>query len=165
MTSLKKIVTICILCLNFFVLSLQASNEPSILRLEFRSGSISYFELSSKPVLLFDTDSIVIRSSVFSIVMYNYNTIRNVCFVDNTNAVVKNLKDKHINNFQFLDGVNVKVSGLNLSDKICIYSIDGRLLPADIERNSDHAIIHLNSFPKGIYIIKVGIQSYKIYKK
>lgn len=165
MTSLRKIVIICVLCLDASVSRLQASNEPSILRLEFDSGNISYFELSSKPVISFCTDSIIISSSDFSTVMYNCSVIKNICFIDDVNTAVKEIGDKKIHSFQFIDGENVKVSGIDLLDRISIYSVEGKSFSADIEHNSNHAIIHLGSFPNGIYIIKVGIQSYKIYKK
>ena len=165
MTSFKKIVIVCALCLDASVFRLRASNEPTILRLEFSSGNISYIELSTKPVISFCPDSIIIRSSDFSTVVYNCSVIKKICFIYDINTAVKKIGNRSIHRFQFVDGENVNVSGINRSDVISIYSVDGKSFSADIEHNSDYAIIHLSGFPNGIYIIKVGLQSYKIYKK
>ena len=65
----------------------------------------------------------------------------------------------------FLDGNTVVAEGLADNSAVQVYAIDGRQAGADIERYDRQVTIHLDQLPLGVYIIRIGSQSFKIYKK
>lgn len=67
--------------------------------------------------------------------------------------------------FEFTDGLTVLINGVSETERVSVYGIDGRLRPAEIERRTYGATVHLEQLPKGYYIIKTEKHSFKIYKK
>lgn len=65
----------------------------------------------------------------------------------------------------FLDSQTALVNGLHDGDLTRLYTIDGRVVPAEMERSGSRLTIYLGSLPQGVYIIRIGNQSFKIYKK
>lgn len=67
--------------------------------------------------------------------------------------------------FEFTDGQTVLINGLSETERVSVYGIDGRQRPAEIERRTYGATVHLDQLPKGYYIIKTEKHSFKIYRK
>jgi hypothetical protein len=68
-------------------------------------------------------------------------------------------------NLQFLDAQTVIVDGVSGNLPSALYSLDGKLSPAEVERSGSRVTFHLNQLPQGVYIIRIGQQSFKIIKK
>ena len=59
----------------------------------------------------------------------------------------------------------VVVDGVAEGMSSALFSLDGKSVPAEIERNDRQVTFHLNALPQGVYIIRIGQQSFKIIKK
>ncbi len=66
---------------------------------------------------------------------------------------------------QFVDAQTVVVKGKVDNISANLYSLDGKDVSADIEHSSSQLTFHLNSLPQGVYIIRIGQQSFKVFKK
>lgn len=66
---------------------------------------------------------------------------------------------------RFLDAQTVVVDGVAEGMSSALFSLDGMSVPAEIERNDRQVTFHLNALPQGVYIIRIGQQSFKIIKK
>lgn len=66
---------------------------------------------------------------------------------------------------QFVNAQTVVVNGVTDRMSAALYGVDGKTVSADIERGDRQVTFHLNALPQGVYIIRVGQQSFKIYKK
>ena len=66
---------------------------------------------------------------------------------------------------QFVNAQTVVVNGVTDGMSAGLYGVDGKAVSADIERGDRQVTFHLNSLSQGVYIIRIGKQSFKIYKK
>ena len=76
-----------------------------------------------------------------------------------------NGSSKNTLGLQFVNAQTVVVNGVSDSMSAGLYGVDGKTVSADIERGDRQVTFHLNALPQGVYIIRVGQQSFKIYKK
>lgn len=67
--------------------------------------------------------------------------------------------------FRFVDGENVVIAGVDNNMTISVIRADGAQVAASIDRNADVANISLSGLQPGIYIIKVGVESFKVRVK
>ena len=59
----------------------------------------------------------------------------------------------------------VRISGLQLSDRLQVFSIDGKSVSAVVSRNDGEATVDLTQKPRGIYIVSVNQRfSFKLMK-
>lgn len=68
-------------------------------------------------------------------------------------------------NLQFVDGQTIVVDGVSGNLSSALYSLDGKQASAEVERSGSRVTFHLNQLPQGVYIIRIGQQSFKIVKK
>lgn len=69
-----------------------------------------------------------------------------------------------VNTPQFADG-RVVFQGLSQSAEVCIYSLDGRLVSKQTADHDGRAVVSLNQFPKGVYVISAGGRKIKVMNK
>ncbi|MCQ2242721.1 MAG: hypothetical protein MJZ32_00520 [Bacteroidaceae bacterium] len=67
--------------------------------------------------------------------------------------------------FRFVDGENVVIAGVDNNMTISVIRADGAQVAASIDRNADVVNISLTGLQPGIYIIKVGVESFKVRVK
>jgi hypothetical protein len=79
-------------------------------------------------------------------------------------VITKGVTSKALS-LRFLDAQTVVVDGVAEGMSSALFSLDGKSVPAEIERNDRQVTFHLNALPHGVYIIRVGQQSFKIIKK
>ena len=72
---------------------------------------------------------------------------------------------KNTLDLKFVDAQTVVVNGLTDNMSAQLYSLDGKAVSAEIERSSCQVTFHLNTLPQGVYVIRIGQQSFKIVKK
>lgn len=87
---------------------------------------------------------------------------------ETTNDIEEVIEEKdnpQLFRFEFMDGNTVVIGGLGEKERVSVFSIDGKIWPVDIERTDHTVTAHLNTLPRGCYIIKTEKQSFKIYKK
>ena len=129
------------------------------------------FKLAETPVVQFGTDSIYICSTSLSM-QFEYSKVKQIYFGDNTvepeipdiSTSVDEHKSSHFT-FEYVDGQTVRMTGVDEAMQVALYSIDGKRMSTDAERNGDEVTIHLAGLQHGFYIIKTNKQSFKIYKK
>ena len=78
---------------------------------------------------------------------------------------INNGSSKNTLGLQFVNAQTVVVNGVTDSMSAGLYGVDGKAASADIERGDRQVTFHLNSLSQGVYIIRIGKQSFKIYKK
>ena len=78
---------------------------------------------------------------------------------------INNGSSKNTLGLQFVNAQTVVVNGVIDSMAAGLYGVDGKAASADIERSDRQVTFHLNALPQGVYVIRVGQQSFKIYKK
>lgn len=66
---------------------------------------------------------------------------------------------------ELFDFSDASVSGLQLGEKVNVYSIDGRLIECKTADNEGRVTLGLKEFGKGIYLIRTQRNSYKINLK
>lgn len=164
--------------LLFAVLSVfgnaSAANTGDALIVEFNDDSQAeeYFYLAEKPHVEFGTDVVYIISSSFT-TEFDYSSIKRIYFGDDSQASdapgpVTDIANEPAPNrftFEYVDGQTVRMTGVDEAMQVAIYSIDGKRMAMDAERNGDEVTIRLGDLQRGFYIIKTNKQSFKIYKK
>lgn len=68
---------------------------------------------------------------------------------------VKSVEDQRIS-FDLTSASVVRVSGLQPSDRLQVFSLDGKSISAVVSRNGDEATVDLAQKPRGIYIVSVN---------
>ncbi|MBR4698710.1 MAG: T9SS type A sorting domain-containing protein [Prevotella sp.] len=164
--------------LLFAVLSVfgkaNAANTGDALIVEFNDDSQAeeYFYLAEKPEVEFGADVVYIKSSSFT-TEFDYSSIKRIYFGDDskpsdTPGPVTDIANEPTPNrftFEYVDGQTVRMTGVDEAMQVALYSIDGKRMSTDAERNGDEVTIHLAGLQHGFYIIKTNKQSFKIYKK
>lgn len=164
--------------LLFAVLSVfagaNAANSGDALIVEFNDANEAdqYFYLAEKPVVEFGMDVVLITSSSFT-TQFDCSSIKRIYFGDDTKesdspGPVTSLEEKETPNrftFEYVDGQTVRMTGVAESMQVALYSIDGKRMPMDAERNGDVVTLYLGGLQRGFYVIKTNEQSFKIYKK
>ena len=67
--------------------------------------------------------------------------------------------------FRYLDGQTIEVRGVPAGVRVEQYTIDGKATRLDKQQMGDLLTIRLHHLPKGVYIIRIDNQTYKIFKK
>lgn len=138
-----------------------ASNEPTELVVNMKNGTVYRFQLADKPVITFDSQYLYISSSEFST---QYENVERAYFLENTTTAVKTVNDELDPKFvlNFTDGHTVTINGCTMADRLAVYTVNGMNVNADVERTANSMVIDLGNNPKGIYIIRINSQSFKI---
>lgn len=146
-----------LLALSFVSFSAIADNVTT-LELVQNSGETTQFELGKSPVVSTNHDSLVIadatrevRVALSEVKMYHFLT------ADATS--INNVNGKSTAAHSFRGGV-VKFDGLRASP-IIVATVDGKVIANVRSSSNGSAVIDLNAFGHGLYIVKTATGSYK----
>lgn len=134
-----------------------------------KDGQNYEFMLAQQPKIVFGTEGLEVQTSDMDVTLpsTSFGDIDRIVF--KTDSPVTDLEDLAETipsmRFQFLDGQTVVVDGVRGDAFVSQYSIDGKSVPLNVERSESRIVVHLNHLPKGIYILKIDNQSFKISKK
>lgn len=117
-------------------------------------------EFSASPVLSFRNDSLVITAGDVSI--FALSDVRKVYFGAAVPTSVSNVSAGQ--RLYFADSQTIIATGISQED-VAVYNINGMKMPAEISRTADGFTISLSALPRGIYIIKTKVQTFKINKR
>ena len=145
---------------------LAQTEAADALVLLLKDGTSHSYKLAEKPVVTFDSEKSVIKTSDFetSLEDYNYADISKLYFADGGSASVEGVEVKGIS-FSFTDGSHVIIKGVDEKVTVTVTSLDAKDYHSSIKRGQDSVAIDLSSAPSGVYIIKVNNNSYKIIKR
>ena len=159
----SRIIVILSLLLCMFYTTSMASNEGDVLMVKMKSGDLYKFHLSERPVVTFWPDGIKIVSSDFSA---EYKDVQKIYFEEYTTDVTLP-QDVQANEmtFTYLDGHTVQIDGLKGNTAIRVFTLEGKMMSLDIERQVNSIKVDLAAYPKGIYIIRCNKHSFKVTKR
>ena len=129
--------------------------------------------VTDKPILSFNQEAGSLTATVSTVdqpVTIEFQKIDHIGLKEGEKPVtgIKEINNGSSNNtlgLQFVNAQTVVVNGVTDSMSAGLYGVDGKAVSADIERGDRQVTFHLNSLSQGVYIIRIGKQSFKIYKK
>ena len=147
------------------------AEEHSTLFVHLKDGSIVQFTLPvQKPVVSFTRGMMKVafqENGNEDYVSFERDQVENLT-VGTTDATtiedVKSDVDQRIS-FNLTSAGVVRVSGLQPSDRLLVFSLDGKNVSAVVSRNEGEATIDLTQQPRSIYIVSVNQRfSFKLMK-
>jgi len=120
--------------------------------------------VADKPQISFDASGIIIKSSeVETTLSLKYNEVERIEFKD-TDTGIHEL-NSGTPGLVYVDGQTVILNGVASKESVTIWSIDGKSVSCNMERAGDVIKLHLGHLSQGNYIIHVGKQTFKIFKR
>lgn len=154
---MKKILVLLISMLISMIIYAQ---EKNALVIKLTNGNSYTFVLSEKPVVTLPDGNVVVNGSAST--TYARSEVEKFYFSDNGSGIESIGKDNVT--FYYVDGENVRISGLKDKATISVASLDGKIISTQKSDETGTATISLGNHPKGIYIIYFGGRSVKIRK-
>lgn len=122
---------------------------------------ISY-DLAERPKTFFTGNSVEIRT-VYVTVTYPLQSVQKYTFGDLANAVQSPL-DNQQTIVRQQDG-RLQLENLPAGTPVLVYDASGKLLSRLTAEQQTLIDVNLDSYPNGVYLVKVGDVSYKIAKQ
>lgn len=155
-----------------------ATARESVLVVELKNGTSFDYVFYQYPMVFLDGDNLQIKAYKLDgdkvlgekQCKYDYivDEVRKFYFKPNTTTDINDIvKDNNDNNIkiEYINNQTIIISGTDATDRINIYTLDGRLVQNGISTTKGKTQLHLNSLNSGIYIIRVSeIVSFKICK-
>lgn len=159
----KKIIGMTLLFLQLSVVSLWADNDRTLV-VEMHNGSSISFVLSKKPVLTFANRMLQIEVEG-SLASMEIDNVSQFYFKDAATGNISVQTDGDLR-IASQDNNRIVIEGINPTDKVNLYSADGRMMNPQVEYNGTRAEVSLSALPQGIYVIQISNnQPIKINKK
>lgn len=163
----KKFILLLFAVLGAVGMSAQSSNSQ--MKVTLNDGKVVYLSLAEQPTV---THSYNEETTSFDLVIkgnevtstFDVDEVKIVEFVDEATDVesVKAEQDIH---FSYFDGRNVNLTGIG-GQQIIVSNIDGKNVLEIPGKQNDTVTINMESYPAGIYIIRVGNKrSFKILRR
>lgn len=167
---MKRLIYFLLLC--SMSMTIWAQDMTNVLIVELRDGNAAKFSLLNKPKISIEDMQIVVQ---FMNADGEYNDKSFTCsieqfrkyyFIEEVATGIEDVKENDSKiGITYNDNQSVTISGLNGTDKLHLYSIDGRKI-ADIRPNDTQANISITELPAGIYVVNINSkQSFKIVKR
>lgn len=125
--------------------------------------------LEDEPTLNFTETGLEIKSPDMETLLPNteFTTIGEIVFNDNVDPSAIRIPETAGQGltFQFTDGKTVLIGGLMPEQQVRVLTLDGRQISANMTNEVGIVSIDLSPFSQGYYIINIGKQSFKIFKK
>lgn len=168
----SHIKSLLLLLLTAFSLSSAAANTGLALVIYEKGNATPVFEcwLTDKPTVTFNNGKLTATAPSGTYTLEFTNVARmefeekEEIITDVEEELAEELSPATLR-LQFLDSQTALIEGIHDGDTARLYAIDGRVVPAEMERSGSRLTIYLGNLPQGVYIIRIGNQSFKIYKK
>lgn len=158
-----------------FALGLQCWGQrvSEVLVVEHKDG-VESFKLSEKPSITFDNGSLNIKSRTFSAKIDDvkkayfqpvYPNSGGTINPDDPDPTTEISKLRNTLQYTFVDGRTFIVEGLSENEVVRVYNLSGMKIDCRQDFYNQTRTIHLDNCPRGVYIIKVRNNAYKIIKK
>ena len=147
------------------------AEERSTLFVHLKDGSIVQFTLPvQKPVVSFTRGMMKVafqENGNEDYVSFERDQVENLTIGTTEVNTIEDVKSDECQriSFNLTSAGVVRISGLQLSDRLQVFSIDGRSVSAVVSRNDSEATIDLTQQPRSIYIVSVNQRfSFKLMK-
>ncbi len=121
-------------------------------------GQTHTINLNQEPVTTYEDGNLVI-TTINAIVTYPLEVVRKFVFISGTEDI-QNIKGDRFEISK--DGRFLTLSGLEKDTDAYLYSVNGMLMERIHVTSSSSISINLESYPLGVYMIKVDGATYKI---
>ena len=155
---MKKIL---FLLFGMFLSSIMYAQEKNALVIKLTDGNTHTFVLSEKPVITLPGGNIVVNGSAST--TYARSEVEKFYFVYDDGTGIESVGKDNIK-FNYVDGENVRISGLKDKTIVSVASLDGKIISTQKSDGTGSVTVSLGNQLKGIYIISVGGRSIKIRK-
>ena len=137
------------------------AQEKNALVIKMIDGNTHTFVLSEKPVVTLPDGNIVVNGSAST--TYARSEVEKFYFVYDDGSGIESLSKDNVT-FYYVDGENVRISGLKDKTSVSVTSLDGKIISAQKCDGTGSVTISLGNQTKGIYIISFGGRSVKVRK-
>lgn len=149
----RKLIILLMQAALLLPLGILAAN--STLVVELKDGKLAYFILSEKPILTPHGSMVKIESENV-MASYERSDVMRMYFADESVGVDDIEKEENNMVFTQTEPNRLTISNLSEKDEIIVSNLAGRLYSGCVSRHGTDAIVDLGSYPKGVYIIKIG---------
>lgn len=146
--------------------SAMRADEQHSLIISFHEGDSVAIVLADKPCAIFINDSLRVETTSFS-ATYLRSTIADFRFgwYDPTATNINGIEEEMVR-IVYTDEDRVEILGIDPTDSIAVYGINGRRMDTYATWHSNGITIDLTAYPMGIYLININnTQNFKIIKK
>ena len=137
------------------------AQEKNALVIKLIDGNTHTFILSEKPVVTLPDGNIAVNGSAST--TYPRSEVEKFYFVYDDGSGIESISKDNIT-FYYVDGENVRISGLKDMTTVSVTSLDGKIISTQKCDGTGSVTISLGNQPKGIYIISFEGRSVKIKK-
>lgn len=137
------------------------AQEKNALVIKLTDGNTHTFVLSEKPVVTLPDGNIAVNGSAST--TYPRSEVEKFYFVYDDGSGIESIGKDNVT-FYYVDGENVRISGLKDKAIVSVASLDGKIISTQKSDGTGSVTISLGNHPKGIYIISFGGRSVKIRK-
>lgn len=161
---MKKIL-VFIFCLLTTSIVYAEEQKPNALIVKLNNGSENAFVLSEKPTIQIQDNKMLVSGVVE--VTYLRSNISKFYFQEISSddpriiSGIETVKKDNVT-FSYLDGENVRITGLKKNTVVSVYTLDGKNISTQKSDGSDSITISLKNLPNGVYIISYNNRSIKI---
>ena len=149
----------------------QESGQLHGLCLDFNDGSRIIYILSEKPQVTMPNDLVHVHVDGPNTIdeSFKRTDLKRFYFEfvsPEDNDIHSDVKAIDVNRvvFKYIDGENVRISGLKDKTSVSVASLDGKIVSTQKSDGTGSVTVSLGNQPKGIYIISFGGRSVKIRK-
>lgn len=128
---------------------------------EMKDSNKFSFLLAEKPVITFQNGDLVVNGS--SSTSYAISNVKNYHFEEKISSSVGVAAEKELR-IVYLDENSIQVQNAEANAQVTVFNVAGVVFSNQYADAEGTAIVQLPS-QKGIYIVKVGSQSFKVIRK
>ena len=152
---MNKRIVIAIACLLF---SIGASFGKSLV-LTLANNTLVYYVLggAKNPMMRFADGKVCVESDE-----YTFSNIKNfyISETDDPSGIEHLLKEQ-----QITYKAGTLIVHTDNPETISVYTVNGMKIRVPVEQAGDVVAVSLNQLPKGVYVVRVGESSFKVFKK
>ena len=160
----KKRLIRVVTCIALLLSSLPLTAETIVtLVLTQNDGTVSHFSLSGAPVITYSGDEIIVTSGEQSLSTL-LEGLKITFGEEEVTTSIENTQDRE-EGFQpqFSFGQAV-FEGLQAGATVVVYTTDGKAVSRVKADGDGRVTVSLDNLPKGVYILRTPVRSYKIKK-
>ena len=122
--------------------------------------------LADKPTLLVQGDLLEVQTTEVNMGFINKNAVKHITYSESAEwQGIVDAKAANLSVSPRVTSATVTVSGLDTEADITLYNAAGKTCNAAIAREADMATVDMSALPKGIYILTINKESFKLVKK
>lgn len=152
---MNKRIVIAIACLLF---SIGISFGKSLV-LTLANNTLVYYVLGGdkNPMMRFADGKVCVNSDE-----YAFSNIKNfyISETDDTSGIEHLLKEQ-----QITYKAGTLIVHADSTESIGVYTANGMKVSVPVEQSGDVVAVSLNQLPKGVYVVRVGESSFKVFKQ